>query len=312
MIGITIYNEMRNSLSSASLREVVVASERKKCTRQSLREWSVALAGANGGVKPHLGDIKDWLTRDEWRLLKSTFKRYNLSFAVGTRRIHNTLDQGKGGWSNLISTSNAASDNDDAYIYIAADDETANSFRMADEAGDDALVASYLGIPRCCAEFFLMVWPAAVKRQGDLCPYTCAMTENKPYPWKWQINIVSQYFGGSLISFFPCSFNCSEAKKVSQNALSIIAKVDERWARTTRNLSKGVFLYTEYRGIHKWDKYSISGNQILLHCPPLSTAKDHQITRSNVIEYNSPHDMLLHVDSKVIHLSGPDVALCIF
>ena len=257
-------------------------------------------------------DIRDWLSLENWRLIESKIGKYGFGYAIGTRRISNNIDQGKGGWSNLIQSIETPSVKDDAYIYLAPDVHVANAFCIADECGDDRRMAIYLGIPRCCADFFLMVWPAASRHQGDLCPYSCAMSENHPYPWDWRTNVVSQYYGGSLISFFPCSFHCSSAKMVGEDTFKVLSRVNRDWAESFKTLSKGVFLYTEYGGVHRWGEYTIEGKQILLSGKAQSTVDDNLISHARIIEYKTPHDMIVHTESQVFHLSGADVALFIF
>jgi hypothetical protein len=311
MSGHLIYNELRSSLGSIALREVIVAHGRKTCTRQSLREWS-SVAGSHGGINALATEITDWLTSEGWRLLESTIRKNGFGFALGTQRIGNNIDKGKGGWSNLIELSDAASSSDDAYIYFAPDDRIADAFRIADEIGDNIRVASYLGIPSCCANFFSMVWPSASRHQGDLCPYSCAMSEHHAYPWDWHTNIISQYFGVALISFFPCSFQCLHAKKVGEQAFKILSGIDKEWAQSVQALSKGVFLYTEYQGVYRWNRYTIEGKRIVLSGHAQSTLSKNLICNTKIIEYSTPHDMLLYVEDQVLHLSGADVALCVF
>ena len=298
-------------MTPTALREVIVAHENSKCTRQSLKEWCSAL-GMGRDVNSLSTDIREWLSVERWRLLEHTIRRYDFGFAIGTRRISNNIDQGKGGWSNLIGLSDKASANDDVYVYLAPSDSIANTFRIADESGEDRRVALYLGIPECCSEFFSLVWPAASRHQGDLCPYSCAMSEGCDYPWDWHTNIVSQYFGGSLISFFPCSFHCANARSTGIKAFNILSSVDMDWAKSVKALSKGVFLYTEYSGVHRWSEYTIRGKQILLYGKVQSTTYLDIMCNARAIEYSTPHDMILRTDSQFFHLSGADVALFIF
>jgi|LauGreDrversion4_2_1035121.scaffolds.fasta_scaffold27058_3 hypothetical protein len=311
MSALVIYKELHKALTPTALREVIVAHENIKCTRQSLKEWCSALGMARK-VNSLFADIKDWLSVESWRILEHAIRRYGFGFAIGTRRISNNLDQGKGGWSNLVRVSDIASANDDAYIYLAPSDSIANTFRIADESGEDSRVALHLGIPNCCSEFFSLVWPAAARHQGDLCTYSCAMSEEHDYPWDWHTNIVGQYFGGSVISFFPCSFHCANARSTGIKAFSILSSVNRDWAESVRGLSKGVFVYTEYGGVHRWSEYKIIGKQILLSGKVKSTIYDDTMCNARAIEYLTPHDMILRTDSQSFHLSGADVALFIF
>jgi hypothetical protein len=311
MSSLAIYNDFRRLITPIALREVIVAHEEMKCTRQSFREWCIAL-GVAEDINALGTEVKDWLTIEGWQLLESTIRGYGFGFAIGTRRVSNSIDQGKGGWSNLVRTSDIASVNDDTYLYLAPNDEVANSFRTADECGDDCDMAHYLGIPKCCAEFFSVVWPAASRRQGDLCPYSCAMSQDYTYPWDWHTNIVSQYFGGSLISFFPCSFQCPNARRRGEKTFKILSRINRGWAKSVKAISKGIFIYTEYGGVHRWSQYTLNGKQVILSGKVQSTVCDHSMSNAHIIEYSSPHDMIVHTDSQILHLSGADVALFIF
>ncbi len=134
-------------------------------------------------------------------------------------------------------------------IYIASDTTLAETGRMLDEAGEDDLFGALLGIPACCREAFERFKPLAAEKQYDFVPYVLENTCGA-MPFDWRLNYTAQYFGCSLLSFFPCSFRCPAAATVADRTLRMLADCDATWSRKFIELQQSNVLYTENSGLH--------------------------------------------------------------
>jgi hypothetical protein len=176
--------------------------------------------------------------------------RYGFQIAASKDAWILRADHGKGGWANQMER---LAQPDEAggvsNVYIASDSTLAETGRMLDEAGEDDLFGALLGIPACCRDNFERSKAQAAEKQCDFVPY---VLENTPgaMPYDWRLNYLAQYFGSSLLSFFPCSFRCPAAASVADRTLTMLTHCDTAWARRCVELQQANVLYTEYRGVH--------------------------------------------------------------
>jgi hypothetical protein len=72
-----------------------------------------------------------------------------------------------------------------------------------------------------------------------------------PHPvWPLELNIAVRYFDCGLVSFYPCTYNCSAALKIAKAAFAEVLAADPGHARAMRRLLSAPVLYTEYQGIY--------------------------------------------------------------
>lgn len=298
-------------LTPGAFRELAVSIYRNTATRQSLKEW-LRIVGVHEEMHSMDSSLGQSISTAAQAAIYNYFDDLDLVPVLGSRRIRNIVDAGKGGWSNIMEVVTVPDKNDDAYLYIARDEEKARLARDSDEAYNHKQLAECLGIPDCCAQFFELAWPVASRFQGDLSTYSCAMTSTDSYPWDWRCNVIAQYFDLAPISFFPCSFNCRAASHAGQEAVSALSMIDPRLASQLENSARGCFLYTEYEGIHRWSHYQVLKNRVRLFGAPESTSDDSGFINAILIEYSDPHTLTIVYDDGSRSLGGADVALCLF
>src|SRR5262249_36047209 len=115
--------------------------------------------------------------------------------------------------------------------------------------GDDEGFGFLLGIPHCCIEAYKRFQPIAKLKQNDFVPLVLGNTEGS-VPYSFWNNYVAQYYGRSLLSFFPCSFNCPAAESIARKTYSILQQCSPQWADSFLAIQRANILYTEYLGLH--------------------------------------------------------------
>ena len=86
------------------------------------------------------------------------FKKYKIQYVIGNYRYTYINDIGKGGWSNRfgdethIEQSNAKGD---YFLYIANSEIKAKAAREKEENEEEFEFGETLGIPSCCAKFYV-------------------------------------------------------------------------------------------------------------------------------------------------------------
>jgi hypothetical protein len=254
--------------------------------------------------------------------LKSTFyflAKLNLFYHEVPELVYLKRDIGKGGWSNKFDErQNLSLDKGDHIIYIANSEKVLKKAVNADHNGDEGEFGSNLGIPQCCIDFYLANQEKAYQKQNDFVTLVVKNTEAL-HSFNFWNNYISQYFGYSLLSFFPCSFQCNNAAHMAQNTYELMLSILPELTLKIVHFQKQPILYTEYRGIYLFEgAESIKGKTLVKNCTIHSTlnqkSKTHLlISKTKEIEVLEKEKMNLvsnFGDEKIIKSS--DWAMCTF
>ncbi len=286
-----LYLELTSQFDNNNIREILLAAANIKISRTTLsREKIAALQGAAD--------------------------RHGFQIAISNHAWILRPDDGKGGWANQVERA-AEPDEPGAVsnVYIAADATLAETGQMLDEAGEDDLFGALLGIPSCCREAFDKNKSSATNHQLDFIPSVLDNTHSTP-PYDWRLNYLAQYFGYSLLSFFPCSFLCPAAAKVAVRTLSMLTQCDAAWSNRFVDLQQTNILYTETNGLHLF-RAPLCNGSIVYNPHDListeSTSVADLLQQGNRLEVSSPHAVHIYRGSmKIATVAGEDTCMCVF
>jgi len=133
------------------------------------------------------------------------------------------------------------------FFYISKSKEKTEEARLLEDKNEHKNLGILLGYPECCSEFFERNFPIESKKQND---YTLASLKNSDgFQFPFYTNIASRHFDVSLLSHFPCSFNCNDSIELAKKYLELIRKYDKKLADIIEGMSKGAVLYTETKGV---------------------------------------------------------------
>jgi hypothetical protein len=285
-----LYRELTGLFDDNLVREILLAAADVKISRTCLSKTKLDLLG---GIAERHG-FQIITSEDQWIL---------------------RADQGKGGWVNQMGRLAAPGEIGVYNVYIASDATLAETGKMLDEAGEDDLFGALLGIPACCREAFERCKPLAAEKQNDFVPYVLKNT-NGPMPYDWRLNYPAQYFGRSLLSFFPCSFQCSAAAAVADKTLNMMKPCDTTWAKGFADLQQTNILYTEKSGLHLFRARFCDGK--IAYTPgDLRSSEVTELTdllqRGDLLEISGKHSVQVYRGStKIGDLTGEDVSMCVF
>jgi hypothetical protein len=286
-----LYLDLRGKFDDHLVREALLAAADVKISRTSLIEEQI-------------------------ELLRMRAERYGFEVATGRERWVLCADQGKGGWANCGRRVDERGETGVVRnVYIASDSTLAETGRLLDEAGEDDLFGALLGIPACCREAFERFKHLAAGKQYDFVPYTLENTGDV-MPYDWRLNCAAQYFGFSLLSFFPCSFRCPAAAKVADKTFQMLAECDPIWADKFVKFQQSNVLYTENCGIHLF-RTRLCDGQISYEPRDLLSTEITDMTallkRGDRLEVIGKHEVRVYQGpTKIAELSGEDICMCAF
>jgi hypothetical protein len=286
-----LYMDLKGHFDDNLIREILLAAADVKISRASLAESKI----------------------DE---LRTVAQRHGFEIAASQHRWIPCADKGKGNWANsALRLAEAGEPGAVRNVYIASDATLAETGQMLDEAGEDDLFGALLGIPACCREAFERNKEAAASKQFDFVPYVLDNTGGCT-PYDWRLNYPAQYFGYSLLSFFPCSFRCGAAARIAETTLGMLADCDGTWADRFADLQKSNVLYTEFRGLHLLRAPLCDGAIAYRPHDVVSTeATDlaDLLRQGDRLEVRGKHDVAIYRGSqRLAELAGEDICMCAF
>lgn len=290
--SLALFEEIRDILPSAKVRELLLAAEGRKVSRTMLPE-------------------------EEAMSFVATMERHGLYVAVYDKKYVCSPDAGKGGWINQYGIE-VPLDAGGGYLllYCAATPQDALNAMKSEHGQADTEFGGYLGIPDCCVQRYVECIDQAVQVQNDYIPFTLENTEGD-YPFPFWNNIAAQYFDYCLISFFPCSFKCNETESVARQSYAFLSSYCPDWADRFLGTHRSNVIYTEYEGIYLFEGSVFRDGYIHYQ-------KERIRGTLNGILYNAfmggdrikvlgrHHGIIMNGNSVILDFQSPDCGILIF
>jgi hypothetical protein len=249
-------------------------------------------------------------------LIKNALAACGIDAIFSDQKFLSGPDLGKGKWSNYFRGTIGPNSSDGVWkIYVSRSQEVSNRAKTFDMMADHESLGQLLGIPECCRRFYLQYAPQAAKEQTDLLPFIFRNTHTAGRLNFW-LNYGARYFGYSLLSFAPCSFQCAKAAEVAQQVWAIVATVSQDLADTFITYQKRTVLYTEYSGVFLLDAIRASGDRVFyraIRATEKNTTLAQALLRGNAV-HTKPggHISILKDEAVLLETSKVGCILCIF
>jgi hypothetical protein len=294
--------------SGAGLNPAILAAMRGRFDDNLTREVLLAAAG----VKVSRTCLND----TQLDALRNIAAAHSFRLLASEDRYIHRYDKGKGGAANGIER-RAQPDETSGLrnVYVATGDSVAAAARMLEESGDHEIFGLLLGIPQCCRDAFGRNGPAASAKQNDFIGPSLDATAG-PMPYDAWLNYAANYFGGALISFFPCSFRCPAAALVARNTYRMLSECDQCWAQRFLDLHRTNILYTEYQGLHLFRRPLADG--IIQYGPDdFESTEPTEVARllrrgNRLMVYGKRHMGIYRDGMHIGELDGEDVGMFAF
>lgn len=182
-------------------------------------------------------------------------------------------------YSNMILEfeSFSSSNNDDVFIYIAHDIPAIFTLWIAELLGDHSAVGKMLGYPSCCIDFYVKNIELASKLySGDFSILSFSSRKllrvyaNFPI---WTNNLI-RFFENSLISHFPCSYNCPKTVALAKKYRKVLAKSTIIDVEGIIESMKTLILYSQQEGVLRFMDFYIKDKTITYNPCEIKTTNE--------------------------------------
>ena len=276
------------NLSPSFVREIIQSIETSKITRSFLNDedlYACSQVFDELGLKMFISSVK---------------------FLIGD-------DLGKGGYSNSTSTTTSETSTEGFYrVYIGTNEMDLALAKQMDEDADDVSLGKLLGIPDCCIQKFMEYQPQAEDMQND---YTLAIKGGLTSPWA---NACGQYFGHSLVSYFPCSPYCKLTCEQSRNNFNLLSSYSREFAKDFLKYQFADYIYSEYDGVHMIengtyiDKQTYKYENAIIESSSRNLLSE-MLRKGDSLRIRSPSDFSIYSHKNLIsNISSELVKLFIF
>jgi len=195
---------------------------------------------------------------DMYKSVKSSLESYKLFVEKSNFKV---LKLDKGDFSNKGERIKLDDERQGYYfVYFSKDKNLAKKANDYEEKEDHINLGLSLGYPKCCCEFFKENAEIQKKKFNDyILP---ALKNSKGFVFPFYTNCAIRYFDFSLLSHFPCNFNCKESIEIGKKHLTAIEKDSIHVFAELRDMLKSAVIYTENYGIFILREPKIEGSKV--------------------------------------------------
>ena len=172
----------------------------------------------------------------------------NLAFAMSDFKVVKLIDKTRNFSDKAIKVDANDKRPGEYFMYISRNQDQANEAKEFEANDDDYNLGLILGYPSCCSKFFAKNKEEASNKNFDLVPFTFNNSSGHTFPWK--NNYCLRVFDISLISHFPCSFNCEKTKTIAGQNLELLRILDSDIANYFSSSLKSVVIYSVGVGVY--------------------------------------------------------------
>lgn len=255
------------------------------------------------GIKPAARIIADEEKADE--LIKCMD---GLSIVKSDFKIKKEVDERRQYSDKGIRLPVSSKENGQVFLYISKSKEKAELAKRLEEENKHTELGIALGYPKCCAEFFNKNFPIESKKQND---YTLSTLRNSQgYKFPFYTNTAIRHLDLTLLSHFPCSFNCKNSIELAKKNLDAIEKHSRELGIIFHGMLKGAVVYTEKDGVFLLRNAQISKDEIVYNgiFGSLNNKLYGLLKKSEKIQVVSKN----HIRLEKNELEGDDVGFMLF
>jgi hypothetical protein len=153
------------------------------------------------------------------------------------------------------------------FMYISKDKDLLKKAKQFEQENKNYELGRLLGYPQCCCKFFEKNIKEASKGTNDYSIFSLKESEGSNF--SWLNNNLLRVFDISLLSHFPCTFDCKESKKIAEENFKAISEEDNKLSKKIKNTLSSLVIYSEGVGVYSIteSKADSKNNKSFLYSP---------------------------------------------
>jgi len=147
------------------------------------------------------------------------------------------------------------------FLYLAKEQGKAEEAKLLEQDGKHKELGILLGYPECCSAFFEKHFPGQSRHSNDFTLLSLGNSSGFQFPW--QMNICARHFDISLLSHFPCSFQCAPSLEIAKRNCSLLSEHDINLAMQFESDMKAAVIYTDTQGVVLLKNPNFEGSRLI-------------------------------------------------
>ena len=191
---------------------------------------------------------------------RNILENLGLKISISDFKIKKESDYLRGYSDKGFILDKNSSEKGNFFVYISKSHEFAEKAKILEEKNDHISLGKILGYPDCCVKFFSDNFPEESKKKNDYVFPALKNSSVRKFPF--ENNIAIRHMDISLLSHFPCSFNCEKSAEIGKRNLNVIQKISPQVSEIFEKMLKCPVIYTEDEGIFILQNAKLSENKI--------------------------------------------------
>ncbi len=198
------------------------------------------------------------------------------------------------------------------FAYISRSTDDATHAKFYEHIRNDNKLGEMLGYPDCCRNFYDEKYNDATEFGDEYCFFSIANTKEAPL---FYTNNMLRFFGVTLLSHFPCSYNCVNSLFQAKRRLEAIRRASPALAEYVEDVLRGPVIAHAGTGVHALKRTSQEGNTITYKDVWLTAPNPmhNLLSEGNAVEMVSADHIRIKNKNLLVHEErGHGVAMVVF
>jgi hypothetical protein len=170
--------------------------------------------------------------------------------------VRNTTDPGN---NTALMVKPEHTDKGSFFAYISKRSDDATHAKFYEHIRNDNKLGELLGYPECCRNFYDDKYAEAAQLGDEYSFFSIANTKEAPL---FYTNNMLRFFGVTLMSHFPCSFNCVNSLFQGKRRFEAIHRKNPALAEYVKEVLRGPVIAHASTGVHALKRTTQEGDTI--------------------------------------------------
>ncbi len=183
---------------------------------------------------------------DDYDGVKAFCDHYGLVMKKSHEKVLKNIKLDDSTYSDAVMVDALIPSTGDFFVYISKHESLAERAKVADFLNDHEQLGSLLGYPTCCVNHYKKIKAKEYAYRND---FITPALDNSSFKVSL-INILPRHVDVSLISHYPCSFDCVPSINIAEQHLDVVRNYSPELADHILGILKSPVLFTQKNGVH--------------------------------------------------------------
>lgn len=185
---------------------------------------------------------------------------FKLNLSISDFKIRKEVDELRQYSDKGFKIDKNSSESGQVMLYVSRNKEYSENAKSYEARNEHFSLGEILGYPKCCINFFIKNFPIESKKKND---YVLASLRNSDgFKFPFYNNTAIRHLDLTLLSHFPCRFNCSASLEIAKRNLKLIRILSVDLVRIFEDFLKSAVIYSSDLGVFVLRGIKVNENDV--------------------------------------------------